>query len=72
MDAKDVRVMVNLTGGYGAGLQEAIKTHVAPHPDRFVVFTEPWGSRVNEPGYADVQAAEVVRAHELGARRRGA
>jgi hypothetical protein len=68
MDAKDVRVMVNLTGGYGAGLRQAIATHVTPHPERFVVFTEPWWSRVNEPGYAEFQAGEVIRAYQLGAR----
>jgi predicted TIM-barrel fold metal-dependent hydrolase len=68
LDAKDVRVMVNRTGGYGEGLRKAIATHVTPHPNRFVVFTEPWWSRVNEPGYADFQAGEVIRACELGAR----
>ena len=29
MDAKGVRVMVNLTGGYGDGLREALRVHPA-------------------------------------------
>jgi predicted TIM-barrel fold metal-dependent hydrolase len=68
MDAKDVRVMVNLTGGHGAGLRAAINAHAGPHPQRFMVFTEPWWSRVAEPGYASFQADELARARRDGAR----
>src|SRR5215213_9209046 len=52
MDRKNVRVMVNVTGGYGPLLDEAIGFWQTPHPDRFVVFTEPWYSKVADPGYA--------------------
>src|SRR2546426_5878252 len=41
MDRKNVRIMVNLTGGYGNVLEQTIKYWQRPHPDRFVVFTEP-------------------------------
>src|ERR1041384_1749862 len=41
MDAKHVRLMVNLTGGYGPLLEETIRHWQQPHPDRFIVFTEP-------------------------------
>ncbi len=68
MDAKNVRVMVNLTGGYGEGLLDAISVHAKAHPDRFVVFAEPWWGRVAEPDYARFQADQLVRAHEAGAR----
>jgi len=68
MDAKGVRVMVNLTGGYGEGLLESMRVHPKAHPDRFVVFTEPWWGRVAEPDYARFQAAQLVRAHDAGAR----
>ncbi len=68
MDTKGVRVMVNLTGGYGAGLREALNAHAAPHPQRFMVFTEPWWSRIAEPDYAAFQADELTRAHRAGAR----
>ena len=68
MDAKNVRMMVNLTGGYGEGLLSSIRVHAKANPDRFVVFTEPWWSRVAEPNYARFQADQVGRAHEAGAR----
>lgn len=68
MDAKNVRVMVNLTGGYGEGLLDSIRVHAKTHPDRFVVFAEPWWSRVAEPDYARFQADQLERAHDAGAR----
>ena len=46
MDAKNVRIMVNLTGGYGALLEETVRHWQVPHPDRFIVFTEPWYSKI--------------------------
>jgi len=68
MDRKDIRVMVNLTGGAGKGLEEAIRKFQQPYPERFVTFTEPWWERTNQPGYSQFQADEIVRAHEAGAR----
>src|SRR6478735_7085125 len=35
MDAKNIRIMVNLTGGYGPLLAEAVRHWQQPHPDRF-------------------------------------
>jgi hypothetical protein len=60
MDRKNIRVMVNLTGGCGKGLEEVIRKFQAPHPDRFVTFTEPWWERTNQPGYSQFQADELV------------
>jgi len=68
MDRKNIRVMVNLTGGYGKGLEEVIRKFQEPHPDRFVTFTEPWWERTNQPGYSQFQADELLRAHKAGAR----
>ena len=68
MDAKNVRVMVNLTGGHGAGLLEALRVHAEPHPDRFVVFTEPWWSKVADSHYDRFQAEQIEVAHAAGAR----
>ena len=68
MDRKNIRTMVNLTGGVGAGLEETIRRYQTPYPDRFLVFTEPWWGRVNEPGYGKFQADEVARAQRAGAR----
>jgi len=68
MDRKNVRIMVNLTGGVGKGLEEAIRAFQTPYPERFVTFTEPWWERTNQPGYSQFQADEIVRAHRAGAR----
>jgi len=68
MDRKNIRFMVNLTGGSGKGLKEAVERFQKPHPDRFLTFTEPTWERSNQPGYAKFQADEIVRAHEAGAR----
>ena len=68
MDAKDVRVLVNLTGGFGRSLEQAVAAHVTPHPDRFVVFTEPQWAGIHEPAYPRWQADEVERGRRIGAR----
>src|SRR6202158_3741493 len=67
MDRKNIHVMVNLTGGVGKGLDEAIRKFQQPYPERFVTFTEPWWERTNQPGYSQFQADEIVRAHQAGA-----
>jgi predicted TIM-barrel fold metal-dependent hydrolase len=68
MDRKNVRTMVNLTGGYGAALDECLTTWHKPHPQRFFVFTEPWFSKIVEPNYPQFQAEQIERAKRLGAR----
>jgi predicted TIM-barrel fold metal-dependent hydrolase len=68
MDRKNIRVMVNLTGGVGKGLEEAIRKFQQPYPERFITFTEPWWERANQPDYSQFQANEIVRAHQAGAR----
>jgi len=68
MERKNIRIMVNLTGGVGKGLVEAIGKYQTPHPNRFLTFTEPWWERSNERGYSQFQADEIVRAHKAGAR----
>lgn len=68
MDRKNVRTMVNLTGGTGAGLASSIKQFETAAPGRFVTFTEPSWSRVMEPGYPQAQAAEIEKAKRAGAR----
>lgn len=68
MNRKNLRLLVNVTGGMGAGLRDAIARYDQAHPGRFLTFTEPWWSRCSEPGYAAFQAEELVRAHKAGAR----
>lgn len=68
MERRNLRTLVDLTGGVGSGLAESVRTFQEPHPDRFVVFTEPSYDRIAEPGYAQWQADELARAKQAGAR----
>ncbi|MCS7315380.1 MAG: amidohydrolase family protein [Bryobacterales bacterium] len=68
MQRKNVRMMVNLTGGRGPVLEEVLRVWHKPHPDKFLVFTEPWWNRVADPAYPKLQADEIERAHKAGAR----
>src|SRR5579859_6629395 len=68
MDRKNIRAMVNLTGGYEAGLAEAVAKYDRAYSDRFYTFTEPSYSRFKEPNYPALQAQAIERAHRDGAR----
>ena len=68
MDQKNIRMMVDLTGNYGKGLEEAIQRFQRLHPDRFMVFTEPGWDHFNRPDYTRWQADEIARAHQAGAK----
>ena len=68
MDAKNLRMLVNLTGGVGAGLRESVKRLDTANPGRFLTFTEPRWDRTNQPDYPQFQADELARAHQDGAR----
>jgi predicted TIM-barrel fold metal-dependent hydrolase len=68
MDRRNVRTMVNLTGGYGPALEENIRYWQKAHPGRFVVFTEPWLGRFNEQNYPQFQADQIERAKAVGAK----
>lgn len=68
MDRKNLRTMVNLTGGYDAGLVETIGRYDKSHPGRFITLTEPCYSRFLEPDYPRIQAEEIARAYRAGAK----
>jgi predicted TIM-barrel fold metal-dependent hydrolase len=68
MDRKNIRTMVNLTGGWGAGLAECLAKFPKAHPGRFIIFTEPAWNRTNEPGYSRWQGEEIERAARAGAK----
>lgn len=68
MDRKNVRTMVDLTGGVGEGLVETVRKYHQPYPDRFIVFTMPWWARLNEPHYPRFQADAIEQAYRAGAR----
>jgi predicted TIM-barrel fold metal-dependent hydrolase len=68
MDRKNIRLLVNLTGGVGDGLAQTIQKFQTAHPGRFLVFTEPWWGKFSESHYSQFQGDQVKRAHQMGAR----
>ena len=68
MDRKNIRAMVNLTGGYDKGLAEAVAKYDRAYPGRFYTFTEPSYSRFKEADYPRLQAQAIERAQRDGAR----
>ncbi len=68
MDSKNVRIMVNLTGGYGPLLEETIRYWQLPRPDRFIVFVEPWYDKIVMPNYPQFQSDQIERASKMGAK----
>lgn len=68
MDRQKVRTLVNLTGGYGLGLREAVEKYDRAHPGRFLTMTEPAWALANTPGYAQKQVELLEEAKRNGAR----
>jgi len=68
MARKNIKTMVNLTGGYEKGLAEAVAKYDRVYPGRFYTFTEPSYSRFKEPDYPNLQAQAIQQAHRDGAR----
>lgn len=68
MDRKNMRAMVNLTGGYEKGLAEVVQKYDRAYAGRFYTFTEPSYSRLKEADYPKLQAQAIEQAHRDGAR----
>lgn len=68
MERRNILAMVNLTGGFGTGLTDAISRYDQAFPGRFYTFTEPSYNRFLEPGYPAVQAQAIEQARSKGAR----
>jgi predicted TIM-barrel fold metal-dependent hydrolase len=68
MDRVNLRTMVNLTGGVGSGLRDSIAQYQTAHPGRFLTFTEPRWSAINDASYARDQAQAIEEASRAGAR----
>jgi predicted TIM-barrel fold metal-dependent hydrolase len=68
MDRKNIRAMVNLTGGYDDGLTEVMTKYDKAYSGRFYSFTEPCYSRFLEPNYPRIQADAIERAHRAGSK----
>ena len=61
MDAMNMRVMNNLSGGSGERLAAQVRNARAKYPGRFTVFANVDWSKVNEPNFARDAAAQLER-----------
>src|SRR5205807_2488151 len=68
MDRKNIKLMVNLTGGYEKGLAEAVQKYDRAYPGRFLTFAEPSYSHFKVADYPRLQAQALEQAHQDGAR----
>lgn len=68
MDAKNIHAMVNLTGGYGKGLVDAVAKYDRAYDGRFYTFTEPCYEFFKDPNYPKIQGDAIEQAHRDGAR----
>lgn len=68
MDRKNIRTMVNLTGGYEQGLADTVDKYDRAFPGRFLTFTEPCYEHWKEANYPQLQADAIQTAHRQGAR----
>jgi predicted TIM-barrel fold metal-dependent hydrolase len=68
MDARNLRTLCNLTGGFGAGVRQSVKAFDEKAPGRLITFTEPWWPKTNQPNYPKFQADAIAQAHKDGAR----
>ncbi|HUF07748.1 MAG TPA: amidohydrolase family protein [Rhodothermales bacterium] len=67
MDAMNMAVMVNLSGGTGESLVRTVETMKGAYPSRFVVFSNIDFSTFTEPNFGDRAAAQVERDVANGA-----
>jgi predicted TIM-barrel fold metal-dependent hydrolase len=68
MDAINMAVMVNLSGGYGDRLKSAVDAMRAASPDRFVVFANIDFNNIDDPEYGKRVAAQLDQDIRNGAR----
>jgi len=69
MDANNLRILVNLSGGYGARLRRGLEAIArSPHRDRMVVFANVNFEGVGTPGWSQKAAAELEGDIKAGAR----
>lgn len=69
MDAMNMAVMVNLSGGSGEELRKKVDALEGPYPNRFVNFANISFDGIDEPGWGERTAAQLeVDVKENGAR----
>lgn len=68
MDGINMGLMVNLSGGSGKSIVDAMKNIKDNQPKRFVVFANVNFSRVGDPEWGERAAAQLEKDYEQGAR----
>ena len=68
MDQLNIQTMVILTGGWGDQLQRVINEMAKPFPGRFIVFTQPDWSKIDDPNFGDRMVKQLDDAVRRGAR----
>jgi predicted TIM-barrel fold metal-dependent hydrolase len=67
MGRKNIRAMVNLTGGFDQGLTDTVTRYDRAHAGRFYTFTEPSYPLFLKSDYPRLQAEAIEQAHKNGA-----
>jgi predicted TIM-barrel fold metal-dependent hydrolase len=67
MERRNILALVNLTGGFGKGLQGAVAQYDRSFRSRFYTFTEPSYNLFQDSRYAQLQADAILQAHQAGA-----
>lgn len=67
MDALNMKVMVNLSGGNGASLKRQTDNVKANAPKRFIIFANINFSGIGEPGWSEKAAQQLVEDVRSGA-----
>ena len=67
MDDLNMRIMVNLSGGYGDRLKRGVDNMKGHYKDRFAVFANIDFSNLDEPGYPERAAAQFEQDLKNGA-----
>jgi predicted TIM-barrel fold metal-dependent hydrolase len=68
MDRRNLQALVNLTGGFGTGLDNTVAQFDKPFPKRFYTFAEPSYNLFQDAKYPELQANAITQAHQAGAR----
>ena len=68
MDALNLAVGVNLSGGSGARLAGQVEAFEAAYPGRFVVFANVDFSRIDDPEFGAIAAAQLEADVAAGAK----
>src|SRR5437667_12910870 len=68
MDLMNIKTMVILTGAWGVQLQKVIDEMVKPYSGRFMVFTQPDWSKVDDPNFGKLMVEQLDDAVRRGAR----